>query len=84
MLQEELVLVIASKMDLEEIVYMHDKAPVHYAQSVWHSLDKTFPDRWIDWAPRSPDLTPTDCLSAVIKECVYATKPRDLQALEVL
>ena len=89
MLQNDIVPAIASEMDLEEIVYMHDGAPAHYAQSVRHFLDKTFPDRWIgrrgwiDWPPRSPDLTPTDFfLWALIKERVYATKPRDLQALK--
>jgi hypothetical protein len=65
-LQKDIVPAIASEMDLEEIVYMHGGAPAHYAQSVRHFLNKTFPDRWIgrrewiDRPPRSPDLTLTD------------------------
>ncbi len=88
-LQKDIVPSIASKMDLEEIVYMHDGAPAHYAQAVRHYLDKTVPDRWIgrrgwiDWPARSPDLTPTDFfLWGVIRDRVYATKPQNLQALK--
>ncbi len=44
-LQKDTVPAIASKTDLEEIVYMHDGAPAHYTQSVRHFLDKTFLDR---------------------------------------
>ena len=89
MLRKDIVTSISSQMDLEDVVYMHDGAPAHYARSVRHFLDKTFPDSWIgrrgwiDWPARSPDLTPTDFfLWGVIKERVYATKPQDLQALK--
>ncbi len=89
MLKRDIVPAIASEMDLEEVIYMHDGAPAHYARSVRHFLDKTFPDSWIgrrgwiDWPPRSPDLTPTDFfLWGVLKERVYATKPQNLQTLQ--
>ena len=89
MLQKEVVPTIEEEMDLEEIVYMHDGAPAHYARVVRHYLDETFPDRWIgrrgwiDWPARSPDLTPADFfLWGVIKDRVYATKPRSLQELK--
>lgn len=89
MLQEDIVPAIENEMNIEETIYMHDGAPAHYAQSVRHFLDKTFPDRWIgrrgwiDWPPRSPDLTPMDFfLWAVIKDRVYATKPQNLQELK--
>jgi transposase len=48
MLQKDIVPAIENEMDLEEIIYMHDGAPAHFAQSVRHFLDKTFPDRWMD------------------------------------
>jgi hypothetical protein len=66
MLQREIVLTIEREMDLEEVVYMHDGAPAHYARVVRHDLDETFPDRWIgrrgwmNWPARSPDLTRAD------------------------
>ncbi|CAF1494335.1 unnamed protein product [Adineta ricciae] len=70
MLKRHIVAAIASEMDLEEAIYMHNGALAHYARS-------------IDWPPRSPDLTPTDFfLLGVLKECVYATKPQNLQALQ--
>ncbi|CAF0839836.1 unnamed protein product [Rotaria sp. Silwood1] len=88
-LRDEIVPAIKSRMNLEEIFYMHDGAPAHYAQSVRYFLHETFPDRWIgrrgpiEWPARSPDLTPTDYfLWGVIKDRVYATKPKDLQELE--
>jgi hypothetical protein len=65
-LNDEIVPAIESRMNLEEIFYMHDGAPARYAQSVRHFLHETFPDRWIgrlgptDWPAGSPDLTPTD------------------------
>ena len=66
MLQEDSVLGIASEMHLDETFFMHDGAPAHYARSVREFLDEAFPNRsigrrgWVDWAARSPDLTPTD------------------------
>ncbi len=88
-LNDEIVPAIENRMNLEEIFYMHDGAPPHYAQSVRQFLHETFPDRWIgrrgpiDWPARSTDLTPTDFfLGAVIKDRVYATKPQNIQALK--
>ncbi len=88
-LNDEIVPTIENRMNLEEIFYMHDGAPPHYAQSVRQFLHETFPDRWIgrrgpiDWPARPPDLTPTDFfLWAVIKDRVYATKPQNIQALK--
>jgi hypothetical protein len=46
-LNDEIVPTIESRMNLEEIFYMHDGAPAHYAQSVRHFLHETFLDRWI-------------------------------------
>ncbi len=60
MLEKDIILALANEMDLEQIIYMYDRAPAHSAQAIRHFLDKTFPDRWMDWPPRSPDLTPTD------------------------
>ncbi|CAF3908025.1 unnamed protein product [Rotaria sordida] len=89
MLKKEIILAIKSRMNLQEMFYMHDGAPSHYAQPVRHFLDKTFRNRWIgrrgaiEWPARSPDLTPTDFfLWGVIKDYVYAKKPQNLQALK--
>jgi transposase len=89
MLKKEIIPSIKSRMNLQEMFYMHDGAPSHYAQPVRHFLDKTFRNRWIgrrgaiEWPARSPDLTPTDFfLWGVIKDYVYAKKPQNLQALK--
>ncbi|KYM95854.1 hypothetical protein ALC62_13505, partial [Cyphomyrmex costatus] len=51
-------------------------------------LDETFAHRWIgrrgyiEWPPRSPDLTPLDYfLWGYLKDRVYATKPANLEEL---
>ena len=69
--------------------FQQDGAPAHYDRQVRQWLDQKFPGRWlgrrgpIEWPPRSCDLTPCDFfLWGVIKERVYATKPRDLEDLK--
>lgn len=73
----------------DEVIFQQDGAPAHYSRDVRTFLDEKFPDRWIgrrgpiEWAPRSPDLTPCDFfLWGYIKSRVYATKPADLSILE--
>lgn len=39
----------------------------------------------VEWPPRSPDLTPCDfSLWGIIKDRVYAAKPRDMNPLKLL
>lgn len=72
----------------DSIWFMQDGAPPHYAHIVRDWLNLTFPNRWIgrggfiEWAPRSPDLTPCDFfLWGKVKSDVYVTKPANLAEL---
>lgn len=72
----------------EDLVFMHDGAPAHYATEVRAWLDEKFPNRWIgrrgaiEWPARSPDLTPPDFfLWGVLKEDVYGSRAKDIQEL---
>ena len=63
----------------EEMFFMQDGAPPHFALSVRAWLDGNFAGRWIgrrgaiDWAPRSPDLTPMDFFFwGYVKDLVYS------------
>ena len=65
-----------------------DGAPPHYATPVRKWLNDTFPGRWIgrrgpvEWAPRSPDLTPLDFfLWGYMKQLVYKKTIKDLNDL---
>ncbi|CAF4049278.1 unnamed protein product, partial [Rotaria sp. Silwood1] len=57
-LNDEIVPTIESRMNLEEIFYIHDGTPAHYAKSVRHFLHETFLDQGIgrrgpiDWPAR--------------------------------
>ena len=72
--------------------YLHfqqDEAPAHYAKDVRQWLDEKFFGHWIGhrgpikWSARSPDLTPPDFfLSGVLKNAVYANKPRTIDQLK--
>ena len=75
--------------NIEEILFIHDGAPPHYAGPVRSWLDDKFSGRWIgrrgptQWPPRSPDLTPCDFfLWGWAKEEVYKTNPKNLTELE--
>lgn len=74
----------------ENLWFMQDGAPPHYANQVRQYLDGTaFPNRWIgrrgsiEWPPRSPDLNPLDYfLWGHLKNVVYSTKPESLDDLK--
>lgn len=75
--------------NIDELVFMQDGAPPHFARTVRAWLDQKFPERWIgrqgphNWPARSPDLTPCDFfLWGWAKEKVYQTKPHTLEQLE--
>lgn len=71
----------------EDIIWMQDGAPPHYALSVRARLGEHF-EEWLgrrgtwEWPARSCDLTPMDfAVWGIIKEKVYATKPKSLAHL---
>ncbi|GBL84425.1 hypothetical protein AVEN_117186-1 [Araneus ventricosus] len=68
--------------------FQHDGAPPHNISNIKQYLMETFQNQaigfggFVEWAPRSPDLTPLDFfLWGHIKGQVYATTPRTLQDL---
>lgn len=72
----------------DQFYFQQDGAPPHYSRTVRQWLDYNFAGKWIgrrgpiEWPARSPDLTPPDFfLWGVIKNLVYAEKPRNLQDL---
>jgi hypothetical protein len=65
---------------IDELVFMHDGAPPHFALSVRSWLNRKFAGRWLwrrrpqEWPERSPDLTSCDFfLWGWVKEEVYNT-----------
>jgi hypothetical protein len=63
------------------IYFQLDGAPPHDTRLVMLHLNDTFPKRWIrrgsyiNWSPRSPDITPLDlCLWGWMKSEVYRRK----------
>ena len=75
--------------NIEDLIFMQDGAPPHFAIVVREWLNAQFPGKWIgcrgshEWTARSPDLTPCDFfLWGWLKEQVYSTKPRNLEELE--
>jgi len=89
LLKETLLPEIRRRNDDEDVYFQQDGAPPHYAQAVRDWLDENFPGRWIgrrgpiEWPARSPDLTPPDFfLWGVVKDIVYANKPRTVEDLK--
>ena len=76
--------------NIDDLIFMQDGAPPHFALTVRAWLDQHFSGRWLgrrgphEWPPRSPDLTPCDFyLWGYTKEEVLKTKPRTLEDLEI-
>ena len=76
--------------NIDDLIFMPDGAPPHFALTVRAWLDQHFSGRWLgrrglhEWPPRSPDLTLCDFyLWGYTKEEVYKTKPRTLEDLEI-
>ena len=74
---------------VRSIIFQQDEAPAHFARDVREFLDQNFPNRWIgrggsiQWAPRSPDLTPLDFfLWSTVKNNVYGTPIENVTELE--
>jgi hypothetical protein len=75
--------------NIEDLIFMQDGAPPHFANSICAWLDKKFPGRWLgrhgtyEWPAGSPDLTPCDFfLWGWAKDKVNRTKPCTLEELE--
>jgi transposase len=72
----------------ERIIFQHDGATPHFAIIVRDWLNAKFPASWIgrrgwmEWPPRSPDLTPSDFfLWGTLKDLVYNRKPQTIEEL---
>lgn len=91
MLRDFLLPQFQSIANHQDLIFMQDGAPPHFANTVRAFLDHNFPDHWIgrgcnersiSWPPRSPDLTPCDFfLWGYIKENVYQRKPTNYYEL---
>ena len=89
MLEDYVMPIISQWPSADDLIFMQDGAPPHYARSVRNWLDDTFPGRWLgrrgpmEWPARSPDLTPCDFfLWGWAKEEVYKTNPRTGEELK--
>ena len=89
MLQNDVWPVVSTWPNLNDLVFMQDGAPPHYATVVRNWLDRSFDQQWLgragphEWPARSPDLTPCDFfLWGYVKEEVYKTNPKTLDQLE--
>ena len=79
---------IVRKRIVRRIIFQQDGAPPHYSTEVRDWLNKTFPGKWIgrrgsiEWAPRSPDLSPLDFyLWGYLKQKVYSKPINNLNHL---
>ena len=78
MLRENIWPVISTWENIEDLIFMQDGSPPHFAIVVCDWLDAHFPGRWI-----CSDSTPCDFLPwGWLKEQVYSTKPTTLEELE--
>lgn len=73
----------------QNLWYMHDGAPAHFAAAVRRHLTRRYGQRWIGrggpvpWPPRSPDLNPLDfCVWGHLKTEVYSTPVNTVEELE--
>ncbi|XP_049795517.1 uncharacterized protein LOC126210345 [Schistocerca nitens] len=73
---------------MDTVVFPQDGAPPYFALVVREYLNQALPSRWIGrasprmWAPRSPDLTPSDFFACgFIKSKVYQVKIRSTEHL---
>lgn len=89
MLRDRVWPVVSTWENIDELIFMQDGAPPHFALVVREWLDARFPGRWLgrrgphEWPSRSPDLTPCDFfLWGWVKEEVYRSKPKTLEELE--
>lgn len=67
MLAEDVIPVLREWPNFDQLIFVQDGAPAHWALETRALLDDAFDGRWIGrnspyipWPPRSPDLTPMD------------------------
>ena len=90
MLRMQILPALVNHPQKERLIFQQDGAPPHFGIHVREFLNVEFPNRWIgrrgslmEWAPRSPDLTPLDFfLWGYVKTKVYATKPANTLELK--
>lgn len=90
-LQEQLP-VLLENLPLQlraNMCFQHDGAPPHKARIVQRYLNETYGEHWIgingpiQWAPKSPDLTPLDFfLWGILKNKVYRTPSVNMEHLK--
>jgi hypothetical protein len=70
-----------------KILFQQDGALAHYSLKTRNRLNERLPNRWIgrsgtiEWAARSPDLTPLDFLWGYLKQKIYQQNIKDLDDL---
>ena len=81
--------IIARKRIVSRMYFQQDGAPAHFSSDVRAWLDEKFTGRWIgrrgsiEWAARSPDLTPLDFfLWGYVKQKVYQQPIKDVDDLK--
>jgi hypothetical protein len=81
--------IISGWENINELVFMHDGVPPHFALGIRAWLEQKFPGCWLgqrgphEWPARSPGLKPGDFfLWGWAKEEVYWAKSRTLEQLE--
>lgn len=79
---------IQRKRIASKVMFQQDGAAAHYSTIVREWLNERLPERWIgrrgpvEWAARSPDLTPLDFyLWGYVKQKVYMKQHKDLNEL---
>ena len=89
MLRDEVWPIISAWDNIEDLIFMKDGAPPHFAIVVREWLNAQFFRKWMGchgshkWSARSSDLTPCNFfLWGWLKKQVYSTKPRNLEELE--
>jgi len=89
MLEDYVWPILSGWENIDELVFVHDGAPPHFALSVRAWLYQKFLGRWLglrgthEWPARSRDLSPGDVLLwGWAKEEVYRAKPRTMEQLE--
>ena len=88
MLEDYVWPIVSAGENIDELVFMHDGAPPHFALSVCAWLDQTFLGCWLvrrgphEWSARRPDLTSCDFFLWGWAKEEYRAKPRTMEQLE--
>lgn len=89
MLQDYFMVEVRKLHKVRTVIFQQDGAPAHFSKDVRQYLDYHFPNRWIGrggpirWAPRSPDLTPSDFyLWGHLKNKIYTSGNKNIEELK--